>query len=82
MKRGLILCVLLLMLGLSGCGKDNTLTIGVYSGSYWDTPNGDCYAILNDAIARFREQHPNVTVEYVSGITPDGYSEWFELVIL
>ena len=76
MKRGLILCVLLLMLGLSGCGKDNTLTIGVYSGSYWDTPNGDCYAILDDAIARFQEQHPNVTVEYVSGITPDGYSEW------
>ena len=76
MRRGLTLCSLLLLLCLSGCGREDTLRIGVYSGSYWNTPNGDCYQILDNAIARFQEEHPGVRVEYVSGITTDGYSEW------
>ena len=82
MKRGLTLCFLLLVLCLTGCGKKDTLTIGVYSGSYWNTPNGDCYQILDHAIARFQEDHPGVRVEYVSGITTDGYSEWLAEQIL
>lgn len=84
MKRGitLLFLALTLALALTGCGRGETLTIGVYAGSYWNTPNGDCYAILDDAIARFREEHPEVTVEYVSGITPDGYSEWLAEQIL
>ena len=82
MKRGLALGWLLLVLLLAGCGKENTLTVGVYSGSYWNTPNGDCYQILDNAIARFQEDHPGVKVEYVSGITTDGYSEWLAEKIL
>lgn len=82
MKRGLALGWLLLVLLLTGCGKENTLTVGVYSGSYWNTPNGDCYQILDNAIARFQEDHPGVKVEYVSGITTDGYSEWLAEKIL
>lgn len=54
----------------------STLTVGVYAGSYWGTPNGDCYQVLDDAIARFEEQHPAIQVEYVSGISTDSYSEW------
>lgn len=76
MRRGLVLGLLLALLGLSGCGREDTLTTGVYSGSYWNTPNGDCYQILDKAIARFQEDHPGIRVEYVSGITTDGYSEW------
>ena len=56
MRRGLTLCSLLLLLCLSGCGREDTLRIGVYSGSYWNTPNGDCYQILDNAIARFQEE--------------------------
>ena len=59
-----------------------TLTVGVYAGSYWDTPNGDCYQILDDAIALFQGKHPSVRVEYVSGIPTDHYSEWLAERIL
>ena len=72
------LLLLLICLGLGKCmGKQETvLTVGVYSGSYWNTPNGNCYEILDEAIALFEEAHPGVRVEYVSGIPSDDYSEW------
>ena len=56
--------------------QETVLTIGVYSGSYWNTPNGNCYQILDEAIALFEESHPGVKVEYVSGIPTEDYSEW------
>ena len=56
--------------------QEPVLTVGVYAGSYWQTPNGDCYQILDDAIALFQERRPGVRVEYVSGIPTDAYSEW------
>lgn len=52
------------------------LRLGVFSGSYWNTPNGSSYQVLDDAIARFEQAHPGVTVEYESGIPVDEYSEW------
>ena len=72
------LLVLITCLCLAGCAgnKETVLTIGVYSGSYWNTPNGNCYQILDEAIAVFEESHPGVKVEYVSGIPADDYSEW------
>lgn len=60
----------------------NTLTVGVFAGSYWDAPNGDCYQILDDAIALLRETHPDIQVEYVNGIPTDSYSEWLAEQIL
>jgi len=76
--------LLLLSLSLSGCvgNKKTVLTVGVYSGSYWNTPNGNCYQILDEAIALFERSHPGVKVEYVSGIPADDYSEWLAGQIL
>ena len=73
-----VLLLLLICFCLGECiGKQETvLTVGVYSGSYWNTPNGNCYEILDEAIALFEEAHPGVRVEYVSGIPSDDYSEW------
>ena len=73
-----MLTVLAVCLSLAGCAgkRETVLTIGVYSGSYWNTPNGNCYEILDEAIALFEESHPGVKVEYVSGIPSDDYSEW------
>ena len=62
--------------------REKVLTVGVYAGSYWGTPNGDCYQILDDAIALLREEYPDVRVEYVDGITTDAYSEWLAEQIL
>lgn len=87
MKRKHIVAVVLLLtlyLCLVGCSgnKETVLTIGVYSGSYWNTPNGNCYQILDDAIAIFEQSHAGVKVEYVSGIPADSYSEWLAGQIL
>ena len=72
------LLALIPCLCLAGCFgiPKTTLTIGVYSGSYWNTPNGNCYEILDEAIALFEKSHPGVEVEYVSGIPAEDYSEW------
>ena len=58
------------------------LVIGSFAGSYWDTPNGDSYQILDEVIRQFEEAHPNVHVRYVSGIRADDYSEWLAEQIL
>lgn len=63
-------------------GGHAVLTIGVYAGSYWGTPNGDCYQVLDNAIARFEAEHPGVKAEYVSGISTSSYSEWLAQQIL
>ncbi|MDE7245770.1 MAG: extracellular solute-binding protein [Oscillospiraceae bacterium] len=78
-----LLLVLSGILYLSCRGHGNvTLRIGVYAGSYWGTPNGGCYQILDNAVRRFEDSHPGVTVEYVSGIPADAYSEWLAGQIL
>lgn len=82
-KKFLALMLLVLGLVLAGCGnQEKVLTIGVYSGSYWNTPNGNSYQILDDAIAMFEQAHPGVKVEYASGIPASSYSEWLAEQIL
>lgn len=79
------LCAVLLAVGLlwgMNVRRKPALTVGVYAGSYWQTPNGDCYQILDDAVALFQETHPGVRVEYVSGIPTDTYGEWLAEQIL
>ena len=90
MKKGMwkcsaaVLLILLTCLLLAGCfgSRETVLTVGVYSGSYWNTPNGNSYQILDDAIAMFEQSHPGVKVEYVSGIPAGDYSEWLAGQIL
>ncbi len=67
---------------LNNRNAEYVLRIGVYSGSYWGTPNSDSYRILDRAIARFEKEHENIRVEYVSGIGTDDYSEWLAEQIL
>lgn len=88
MKRRAWLCALaaaavLASLRLFCAGdQERVLTVGIYAGSYWGTPNGDCYQILDDAIALLQEKHPDVRVEYASGIPTGSYSEWLAEQIL
>lgn len=58
------------------------LHLGVFSGSIWDVPNGDSYAILDDAIQSFEEAHPGVKITYQSGIRPEDYEEYIAQQIL
>ena len=52
------------------------LRLGFMAGSYWDAPNGNCYAVIDAAIERFEREHPNMHVTYTSGILKRDYSEW------
>lgn len=63
-------------------GSRKTITVGVFSDSYWEVPNGYAYRILEDAIEIFEEENPGVQVEYVSGIMKDDYSEWLAEQVL
>lgn len=57
-------------------GKEEVITVGVFSDSYWEVQNGYSYRILEDAIALFETENPGVRVEYVSGILKEDYPEW------
>ncbi len=53
----------------------NKLTIGIFTGSYWDVLEQDSFAVLDEAIAQFSEKY-DVDIEYVTGIPQDQYEEW------
>ena len=60
-------------------GGDPTYS-GMYDGSavtieFWHTMGADNKALLEDAIARFREKYPNITVEHLSYGDYDGVFE-------
>ena len=52
------------------------LHLGIYSGSSWDVPNGNEYLLIDQVIAKFEKEHPNVEVTYESGISKGDYSSW------
>lgn len=62
--------------------KTVTLTIGIFAGSNWDVPTFDYYKMIDQAIEKFEKQHPNVKVEYQSGILKDDYSSWLSSELL
>lgn len=62
--------------------QETTLTLGIFAGSNWNVPAGNGYAIVDDVIQRFEEQHPGVRVTYTSGILKRDYSEWLSEQIL
>ena len=53
-----------------------TIKLGVFSGSNWDVPSGESNQIVDNAIKIFEKAHPNVDVEYESGILKADYSSW------
>ncbi len=55
---------------------EKTITIGVFSDSYWEVQNGYSCRILDDAIREFEGTHPGCHVKYVSGIMKSDYAEW------
>ncbi len=76
LAAGVLLSAVVLAATAFGASRETVLTVGVVAGSYWDAPTGNCYAVMDAAIARFEQAHPNVRVEYTSGILKRDYSEW------
>ena len=56
--------------------QKQVLTLGVYTGSSWDVPNGKPYQMIDYAIKEFEKKHPNVEVKYETGVTKNDYLNW------
>ncbi len=78
----LAMCLLLAYMLINDPSRHVTLRLGVFIGSNFDVYNGDSYAIIDEAIARFEENHPQVSIEYESGIVKSDYSSWLSTKIL
>ena len=86
MKRGFAIYFACLMLLTCFLGwyltRPKVLTVGLFAGSNWNVPEGDSYALMEEAIKRFEAEHPGVKVKYVSGIRREDYSEWLAECLL
>lgn len=90
MKRKHIVAVIIAAIALAAVvlhtftlsHKKTVLTFGMMAGSYWDVPNGNCYRIIDGTIKRFESEHPDVKVQYTSGILKRDYSEWLSEQLL
>lgn len=74
--KWMLLLAAVMVLGAAVIPRKITLHIGFPCDSYWDVPGEDYYAFMDAAIEKFEAEHPNVTVEYTSGILMKDYSEW------
>lgn len=72
----------LLLLFIKKKNETVTLEFGMFAGSNWEVPNGNCYAIIDSAIKRFEQENPGVKIHYSSGILKEDYSEWFSKQLL
>lgn len=70
-----ILTSYILFMKFSSPQKKTVLTIGIFSGS-WNVPGENTYKIINGAIEKFEKSHPEVKIQYTSGILKEDYSEW------
>lgn len=80
-KKRIPACVILLgIIGITMFWKMNegktVLEFGMFTGSNWGVENADAFVMIDRAIARFEKTHPDVKVEYTSGIDREDYSEW------
>lgn len=62
--------------------KEVVLELGVFASSNWDVASANSFIIIDEAIARFEEEHPGVKVHYYSGVLKEDYSEWFSRKLL
>lgn len=71
-----VFIILALLCCLSYCPQKIIIRLGIFAGSNWDVPSGNSYTIIDQAIERFENEHPNIHIEYKSGILKENYSSW------
>nr|WP_313155254.1 extracellular solute-binding protein [Lacrimispora sp.] len=59
-----------------GQHREIILEFGMFTGSNWDVASANSFKIIDKAVRRFEESHPNVKIHYYSGIAKEDYSEW------
>ena len=89
-KNKIIIILVTLILVISGAfywryrvkENEKTLTIGLYTSSSWNVPNGHQYKVIDYAIRKFKQEHPNIKIKYESGIQQDDYRNWLSEKII
>ncbi len=85
-KANRVKIVILVILIIGGFiyynNQKRVLTIGIFAGSNWDVPTFDYYKMIDETIARFEKEHPNVEEKYQSGILKEDYSLWLSQQLL
>lgn len=76
---GVVLCV---GFYLQQKNKEEVLELGVFASSNWNVASANSFIIIDEAIARFEQEHPGVKVHYYSGVLKEDYSEWFSRKLL
>lgn len=61
---------------MAAASRPVVLHIGFPCDSYWNVPGENYYTFIDAAIEKFEAEHPNVKVEYTSGIRVEDYTEW------
>ena len=61
---------------LAAASRPVVLHIGFPCDRYWNVPGENYYTFIDAAIEKFEAEHPNVKVEYTSGIRVEDYTEW------
>lgn len=78
----LLLCTTAAVLAEYCCRKETVLEFGMFTGSNWDVANANSFVIIDEAIARFEQEHPGVRIHYYSGVLKEDYSEWLSRKLL
>ncbi len=74
---GLCLSMVMNLCGCTLTGR-RTLRLGIYAGSPWQVHESSGYEYIDEAIARFKANHPMVDVVYESGIRINDYTQWLD----
>lgn len=81
-----VIALLVLLCGLGAVfrlrKREIVLEFGMFTGSNWDVANANSFIIIDEAIARFEQEHPGVRIHYYSGVQKEDYSEWFSRKLL
>lgn len=87
-KKWIVACMLLIITISIGAFVHSkrtdkiVLEFGMFTGSNWGVANANSFVMIDQAIARFEAEHPNVAVHYQSGISKEDYSEWYSSMLL
>ena len=74
---GILISGVLILTGIQiYSNQKQVITVGMFTVSNWDVPNGNCYEIYENAIERFEKKYPDVQVELIGGISKEDYVEW------
>lgn len=84
-KWALLIFVMLLALSVCvGCSPSNkdTIRFAFFASGPFDTETEKSHMVLSEAIKRFENDHPDVNIEFTTGVRKEDYLDYLNTVIL